>query len=371
MGAMPHRANDRKIDYLELLRFILAFLTMAWHYYYYGPRAGFVEAVPVNLPGFRFLSFTVEVFFIISGFIIIASALNRNANDFLVGRIVRLGPCLLICATLTFMIGLPFGSQPSMLNYLGSILILPLALHPGADSSYWSLHFEILFYGFIFLYARFTRIDKQLFWIALILTTFDALSVLIQTTTGIDNDDAFKVRYLLDKYASFFAIGILMYMVLIQRRRSFAIVATLVAACVLGCIRCYEISNTIAQRISDAPVSAATGVCIFAAVLVTFLLFIRGERRPLLSKVFKTLGRTSYPLYLLHQNAGYSLIHLFNQKFRLGFDARPLIMIGMVVLSALVATYAEPVLASVYRRYLRPLGTIGRSARSGNPAAPE
>lgn len=56
------RGANGKIDYLEALRFLLACLTMAWHYYYFGPLLGTISADPVNFPALRYCSFGVDIF---------------------------------------------------------------------------------------------------------------------------------------------------------------------------------------------------------------------------------------------------------------------------------------------------------------------
>ena len=93
----------QRLAYLELLRFLLALAVVVYHYFYWGPSAGIVPAVSVAaiVP---FFILAVPVFFIVSGFVISFSAENRSNADFAVARFARLGPTLLVCSTITFIV---------------------------------------------------------------------------------------------------------------------------------------------------------------------------------------------------------------------------------------------------------------------------
>ena len=113
----------------------------------------------------------------------------------------------------------------------------------------------------------------------------------------------------------------------------------------------------------EPQVGIETGFAIFAVVLVVFVAFVRTERRPRVARLFARLGRTSYPLYLVHQNTGYSAIKLFENRLHLTIDTRPFVMIAMVVLSWVIANHLEPVLASLYKKGLAGVSQFGRATQ--------
>lgn len=343
----------KRIDYLDVLRFALAFLTMAWHYYYFGPRVGQIDSPAADFFALRYFSFSVEVFFIISGFVVIASAINRRPVDFLIGRLVRLGPCLLVCATLSMAAGLAFGHWPTAKSYVASLLIIPLAWSNGADWSYWSLRLELMFYGLIFLSAWFINIERNLFRIAVLLAACDAAGIVAMQVFGVDLFGSANVQYPVDRYMSFFSIGMLLYALLAQKRRGIGIALALMLAFATGAWHCFEDANRIAELTRDTAVHALSGACVMAAGIAAFIAFARSTSSPRAAAFFAALGKTSYPLYLLHQNMGYLLIRYADAHLHLGFAARPLVMAGMVVASAGIALFIEPVLAVYYKRYLR------------------
>lgn len=352
MNVANNSTREGKLHCLELLRFVLAFLTMAWHYYCFGPAIGLVKLGGVDLPVFRYLSFTVEVFFIISGFIIIASAINRKPTDFLIGRIVRLAPCLLLCATITMAAGFLLGNRVPVENYLASILLVPLAFHKGVDWSYWSLRYEIVFYSLIFLALCLINIERNIYKIALAIILYDALSILICNFFGHEHYFSTIVRKPGGNYASFFAIGMLLYLIIIRKKFNPVTVSTLLVACVLGCIRCYQEASMIGQSLSSPRVSLLDGCCIFFVVFGVFICFVRARAMPRFHATYSWLGKTSYPLYLIHQNIGYSIFAFFGRRLSPGFDIRPVVMVAMIVLAGVIANFAEPVLAAQYKRWL-------------------
>lgn len=351
--------QHKKIDYLEALRFTLAFLTMTWHYYYFGPRIAEVNAVASNEFPLRYFSFSVEVFFAISGFIIVASAINRRPIDFLIGRLVRLGPCLLVCATISMAAGLIFGHHPSLRSYFASILVLPLAVTNGADWSYWSLRLEIVFYAVIFLAACFVSIEKNILRIAWLLLAYDTIGILCSQVFGVDVYGSAGAQYPVDHYVSFFAIGMLLYLMLGRKTLSWGIALACVVAICNGSFRCYEEANRVAKLVHDAPVGWMAGAAILLVGMGAFALCVRSTANTRVAAIFSVLGKISYPLYLLHQNMGYLLIRFGDKHLGGHADARPLVMAVMVLLSGVIALYAEPVLARFYRRNLSRLAGVG------------
>lgn len=355
----PSSHKQKRIDYLEILRFVLACLTMLWHYYYFGPKVGEVSAPVADFFPLRYFSFSVEVFFIISGFIVTASAINRRPLDFLIGRIVRLGPCLLVCATISMAAGLAFGHWPTLRSYFASILIFPLAFTNGADWSYWSLRLEIVFYALIFFCAWFINIERNIFRIALLLVAGDIVSIVSLHGFGLDVFGSANAQYPIDRYMSFFAIGMLLYVMFSQGRRGVGIMVVLVAAIAAASFHCYEEANRIAELTKAASVNAWVGAGIALTGIAAFIAFMRSTTNQRVAAFFAVLGKTSYPLYLLHQNVGYLLIRYIDTRLDPGIECRPLVMIGMIALSAGIALFLEPMLATYYKRALSALASAG------------
>src|SRR6201987_2791882 len=70
----------------------------------------------------------VEIFFVISGFVIANSASKSSPTEFLLGRALRLYPAVWVCATATLIVLVLFGrGSPSefILPYIHAMLLVP------------------------------------------------------------------------------------------------------------------------------------------------------------------------------------------------------------------------------------------------------
>src|SRR6195952_17039 len=96
----------------------------------------------------------VEIFFVISGFVIANSASKSSASEFLFGRVLRLYPAAWICSTLTFIVLLLFApgkASEFILPYLRAMLLVPKGIGgQWIDCIYWTLAAEMAFYGLVF-----------------------------------------------------------------------------------------------------------------------------------------------------------------------------------------------------------------------------
>lgn len=347
-----HGANG-KIDYLEALRFILACLTMAWHYYYFGPLLGVISAAPVHFPGLKYCSFGVDIFFLMSGFSIIGSALTNGPRTFLTNRLVRLGPCLLICASITFAANLVAGRSPSILSLLSSILVLPLPVIAGVDWSYWSLGTLLTFYLIVFVTMQVVDIGKHVTTLALLLTLYSTVTLAPDFSLGANPG----APYGFERYAPYFAAGILLYLIIIKRRCSAVVLAVLVLTSILIAIRSWMDAARLSELLTKTSPAPLSGLFMALATLGIFICFTRKADYGWLKQLYSVLGRTAYPIYLIHQNLGYMLIGFAQKQLHLTLDLRPYVMVCMIALSLAIAVYLEPQLAVRYRQLLDQLAS--------------
>src|SRR5262249_17939386 len=92
---------------LDLLRFVAAFSVLLFHYTFRGTAAldhvsdlSYPWLAPVTKDGYL----GVDLFFLISGFVILMSASSGSKRQFGVSRIVRLYPAYWVCCTATFLV---------------------------------------------------------------------------------------------------------------------------------------------------------------------------------------------------------------------------------------------------------------------------
>ena len=137
---------------LDLLRFIAALGVVNFHYFF-----GLTD----KLSWYRYGNLGVELFFIISGFVISQSAATASTRNFILGRFIRLYPLFWIACTITYLVTLlmPNGTPVHFAEYLISMTMLgdklSSALGYGGlvDPSYWTLAVELMFYVSIGLFV--------------------------------------------------------------------------------------------------------------------------------------------------------------------------------------------------------------------------
>jgi exopolysaccharide production protein ExoZ len=153
---LPLPSKLRQIDGLQVLR-ALAVAQIAW--------AHAAEILPLEHASFTLGIFGVDVFFVISGFILCSIVLHetaapgpRTAWGFLKRRILRIYPIYwLIC--LVYLARLLHDGQTLSPDYLFSALLLPSPLHTTQLQLFafgWTLIFELFFYLLLAFLLSFT-----------------------------------------------------------------------------------------------------------------------------------------------------------------------------------------------------------------------
>jgi peptidoglycan/LPS O-acetylase OafA/YrhL len=341
--------NGDRIVRLDGLRFLAALAVVMFHYAFRGEAVGVMPSL--NLPGW-FMNVSqngylgVNLFFMISGFVIAWSAHERPALDFAAARLARLYPAHLAAMTITFLVTLQFGAphfSADWPQYAANLTMLaPLFGQPFMDGAYWSIVLELFFYAWVFLFLALGVFEKHctrivLVWLAIALLNEHLLHIKV-------------IRVLfLTEFAGFFSAGILMY----RWRAGLADLATLpLMALSLGVS--VRTSVNLLQVIEQDYQTAFSGP--LTALLVTTLyavLYAATSPRPsrIPPRIFLTLGAISYPLYLLHQHIGYIALNRLAAPVG-GFTALMIVTLGVIVLAALVWAGVEKPLRSPLRRAL-------------------
>lgn len=97
----------------------------------------------------------VQIFFVISGYVIALTAEHATPRSFIVSRITRLAPAVWICAPLTFFALTAGLSMPPKTELLHSMLFIPW--RPWVDGAYWTLGIEIIFYSLVLVLVTLKR----------------------------------------------------------------------------------------------------------------------------------------------------------------------------------------------------------------------
>lgn len=237
----------------------------------------------------------VNLFFIISGFVIFMT-LEKAARpmDFVVSRFSRLFPVYWVAIFITFAVTHVLGLPGKLVDF-GTALANMLMFHgllrvPHVDGVYWTLEVELIFYcGMLFLfYVRsLDRIHEAL----LALLALRLLYFILERAFGVSLPWTI-FRLLILSNIPWFALGICIYLATSRTGPgSWKRPAFTAAVAVLTML--------IAESVFLAALAIAMAVVVFMAAV---------GRLPLLrNRVFAWLGAISYPLYLVHENIGWSI----------------------------------------------------------------
>ncbi|WP_297515562.1 acyltransferase [uncultured Caulobacter sp.] len=338
---------------LDLLRFLAATMVGCFHLsYWVGVKGsttyGLTKGIFSGQPGFQSGWVGVEIFFVISGFVIAYSAENVGATSFARSRFLRLWPAAAICASLTLLVMLwAAGSRPSEVftTYLRSVFFVPFP--PWIDGVYWTLGVEIAFYGLVWLLLRLGRfgwIDGLACVLALTSTSlWLAAPMAPLIAKGLHHRFG---ELLLLTHGCEFACGILLWLVLFKRAEPRRLI--FLALALLGGV--LEILDEASVKIPGPPMNAFAAILLWLGAVA--LLTASVVHRSLvdrwltgLAKLIRLMGLGTYPLYLVHNSIGAVIMgRLAAMGVEKGYCGPIALAVAMLIAGAVTLWLEPPVL---------------------------
>ncbi len=290
---------------LDLLRVVAALGVLAFHYLFRGAAAdGYLDVAYPELAGYALFGYLgVQLFFLISGYVIAWSAEGRSAFDFAFARFSRLVPGYLAGMTFTFVI-LLFAGHPALpvsaSQYVANLFVFAPALgQPFVDGVYWSIVLEIVFYAWVTVLIAFGLFARRLpEWVA-------GWMLLAAVNEFVLDSAALRLVFVTE-YAGFFVGGVLAFHVRRHGRTPETLVL-MAAALLLAAATAFRTRGWMLDHYGVALSPAALLVAVAAIHLVFHgALAIKGTLPG--ARAIGFAGLMTYPLYLVHQNAGYIAI---------------------------------------------------------------
>jgi peptidoglycan/LPS O-acetylase OafA/YrhL len=334
-----------RLQPLDGLRGIAILLVIGFHYFYaMAAPANTTTVFPygdafIGVPIFKYGYLGVELFFIISGFVI-ALTLETCATplEFAIRRFARLWPPLLICSIATFVIvkflPTPFSltANQGWANFLPSLTLTPAPMWSWVsphveliDIAYWSLVVEVRFY----------ILAAALFWIcrrghfSVNLVIFTCLNLLIKTALKWlypQVNDIYSLLFI-PSFLPWFAIGAVFHD--LYRSRVTTRTAIFLLLPMLAIIARYSLLEPAERQLSAAVICAA-------AVVFTVIVWAVASRKRF-SNIFKAralvwLGACSYSAYLLHFGIGMAALSVIPKAWPISLQvALALLVIGGII----------------------------------------
>ncbi|MCB8882414.1 acyltransferase [Acidisoma cellulosilytica] len=345
---------------IDLLRFTAAVMVALFHLTWF-------EASTAQIDWFGWIG--VQIFFVISGFVIAQSAQDAGPVSFAISRFLRLYPAAWICGAISLAILLYNGSTaptllPLLSEFFRSVVLYPMG--PFIATAYWTLPIEITFYaliGFVLYLRAFDDIETIALGLCLCSGAYlCALALLylgIIHTPWLDFGYGWKNITLL-RHGIYFSAGIFCWLISEKRlgwRGAIGLLVVCLCAPMEITCRTDELTKLM-PRVMDVRSIGWVPVLIWFLALAFILASAHWREqcqhlpRPVLRTV-RLLGLTTYPFYLMHERIGRAVRHIFLSK---GYSSALAIAIGGLIVTAvvaiLVARYGEPLLRKVMAAWI-------------------
>ena len=310
-----------KLDGLELLRFIAALAVVFYH-----------------IPSIAVGHFGVDVFFVISGFVMMLST-TKSTHQFLLKRIIRIAPLYWLATLGVFVIAIIMPSvlkstDASLLDLIKSLLFIPFDKngvgHQPVLAVGWTLNYEMYFYALFAFSCLLSQRYRGIITVGLVTANIFVLS----------SFESFVAETYSDLIALEFGLGIALYLLL--NKEVFQTVLVVILMCASSFLN-YEEGHRF----------FVFGLPSFFVVML-FILMGNGFCK---SPLIPVLGGSSYALYLCHAYIIRVFDRLvdwfFNDSATLAVSAVLISLFGSVIVSILLFKYFEsPVLAYLRKNLL-------------------
>ena len=356
---------------LDALRMIAACIVMFGHltYVMWLDKSPIPAIASATEPFVWFGWVGVEIFFVLSGFVIAYSAYSLTSSKtgtpshtiFLHHRLKRLFPAAFICSVFTAIVLLftdPMPKYRVALIWVRTMTFLPQGpwpiLHiPLVDQSYWTLTLEAVFYAIVYLLLRLKRIDllptfmgtlgaiSSLHWILFFIghrhrvgdahwSYPDYLHALTNMTLLADG--------------CYFTIGVYLWLCLFRGAtwQRIGVLALCIVGGILQIIHRWNAYSITSLRI---PSTLAVILWVLSVVLIVLCTLSNQKIQLVLgrhgSRTLRRVGLMTYPLYLVHQEFGKQLIYATRGRIGDWFAAALAIGCSLVI-AYIVSKFLEP-----------------------------
>ena len=296
-----------RLHYLDGLRGVAILLVLGFHSYSRWP-----EIVPYgnaykDFPLFQLGWLGVELFFLISGFVIFMT-LDRTEDFriFIYKRWLRLFPAMLLASVLVYFTVPLFYERPAGIPNLLDLIPGLTFIEPGwwsklfgtqfrsLEGAFWSLYVEFKFYVIAGLVYYFLG---RKFLVPALLFLFLSSMAIAKVQVGNNLELLYlmsKITQMLSlKYFGWFCSGALFYLYHQSKNEGYYLMA---------------IGMAVISSINTGIYFSAIVAALMISSLFALSLRVVYLQKLLKNKLFMLFGFVSYPLYLMHENAMVSMI---------------------------------------------------------------
>ncbi len=340
---MTSKMHHYEIDYFR----VLGALGVLFYHYTYRLVGTNADKVPLfsSLEHFtKFGYLGLNLFFLISGFVILWSASEKSALRFAISRMDRLYPAYWVCVTISALTVVFIGEgSVTPIQYISNLTMLNDYLNiDNIDGVYWTLHVELKFYAIVFVLILLNLVRKHYVWLT--------LWTIVTTSYLIWGQPISMGWYISPFYSSFFISGICFY--LIQRDgpqfRSCALLSINFAISLQ-----YTYNQTGGFVRSPSEIDRLVACTFIMAFFVLFYLFVVGRLRLPRIDIIKKLSALTYVLYLIHAGVGKTLFDKVTGAWAVSrYLALAITIIFVFTITIAIHKYIEKALSGVLKAKL-------------------
>ena len=346
----PQKPANRLL-FLDGLRGLAVFLVVIYHAYADWPDVHpFKDAYR---DAFLLFEFAVQLFFIISGFVI-AMTLEKckGIGEFIYRRWLRLFPAMLIAVIFIFLTAPLLSARPSgaplLQNALpGLLFVEPRILNfifssniSSLEIPFWTLYVEAKFYliaGLLYFMFGLKRMIYALTFMFFCSVAFMQTSQYLPAATAQNLTTFFELSDF--RHFGWFATGALFYCFYTYKNMRY-----ILAAMIVGLFS----ARSLHGLVSPVMLFGTFLVSLFALAIINTTV-----QKMLSNQLMVWLGFVSYPLYLIHDGAMVSLIHQLHivAPWVPGYLLPILPIMLLAFIAWLTAKYLEPNLRNLIKRF--------------------
>ncbi len=305
-------------------------MVMAFHLIAYN-GTGWTVSVNKYFPNMCLFSYYgwigVQLFFLISGFVICMSCWGKSLGEFAISRVTRLYPTywlavLAAAVTLWLFPGVRDVPTPSGLAVNLTMLQDPLGVDR-VDSVYWSLWVEVRFYLLFTLVAWKGLTYKRLVTFCL------GWAVAGLFASKINNEIVKAI--VMPEHCWYFIAGIALY--LIYRFKPNALLWAIIGGCFLIGQHFLMASHNSAQYYAGYKAPLWPALILLAIIFVVMAMVAVGLTDRITWCWLPAAGALTYPLYLLHEDIGWIFIRHMEHRLH------PYVILAILLVMLLIASW--------------------------------
>lgn len=295
LPATEINSSAGRFQELDALRGVAALVVLLFHYSMNNATL---------LPFFKYGVTGVDLFFLISGFVIFRSISQvKSGAEFLINRFCRLFPTYWVAVSFTFLIIFmnehvvtDLKTPINWEHYWYNMTMFQYYFNvPNLDGPYWTMIVEMVFYLTMFVLLISNSLRSIVPFFVLLVLFGLLLSDFYRGEGSIEFTADYFVNFPLAQYVALFLGGILFYR-LHQTNTHRIRLILLIIGCYLAQIVLFNAGDG-----PDGHLSLAEYQLVLGCYFLLMFLFVFGKLRWLVNRYTLFLGKISFALYLIHQ----------------------------------------------------------------------